>query len=98
MIGKLMAQEEMTETEEVLESWDFAAMAAHGISLVRRLSGMVGTKVSLKSIGVKECDFTILAQKALQDGCIKTSPVIPDQAAVIDIYQKAWEAKNDGTG
>lgn len=88
VLGNLMAQEETAS----------GAMASLGIALIRRLSGMAGTKVSLKSLGVREGDFSLLAKKAMQDGCIATSPVMPDEEAVIDIYRKAWEGENnDGT-
>lgn len=90
-LGTLMDQKEMGDTRSDLKTWEPARMADRGISLVRRLSELIGTNISLKSLGVEERDFTILAQKALQDGCIITSPVMPDQEAVIGIYRKAWE-------
>lgn len=73
-------------------------MAACGIALVRHLSEEAGTRVSLQSLGVKECDLSMLAEKAMKDGCIATSPVIPDLEQVIGIYKKAWEGdRDDGT-
>lgn len=63
--------------------------AAYAAELIRSLSRRVGTDVPLKSLGVKEEDIEVMAQKALKDGCILSSPVIPTKEEVIGVYQRA---------
>lgn len=74
---------------------DALERAADAVARVRRLSGQVGTRVSLHSLGVKEEDIGMLAQKALSDGCIATAPVMPDQEQTEKIYRKAWEGDGE---
>lgn len=57
------------------------------VELIRGLSVRVGTNVPLSGLGVDRESFDEMAEKALQDGCIGTSPAIPDKAGVIAIYE-----------
>lgn len=63
--------------------------AAHAVELVRRLSERVGTNMTLTSLGVKEGDLAQLAAKALEDGCMASTPRQPDQEQIIQLYRQA---------
>jgi alcohol dehydrogenase len=56
------------------------------INLIKELSIQVGTAVGLESLNVKSEDFNSLADKALEDGCILSSPMIPNKEQIIDIF------------
>lgn len=63
--------------------------ASYAVELIRSLSRRVGTDVPLKSLGVKEEDIEEMAGKALLDGCILSSPVMPTKEQVMELYQGA---------
>lgn len=71
------------------EGMDQEKKALYGVKLIRNLSIRVGTAVPLRSLGVKEEDIEEMAQKALEDGCILSSPVIPSKEQIVSLYQKA---------
>ena len=60
------------------------------VELIRGLSSRVGTCLPLSDLGVTRESFGEMAQKTLQDGCIATSPAIPDEAGVIALYEKVF--------
>ncbi len=66
---------------------DDAAAAKYFISEVEKLSETVGTKVALKSIGVKEEDLSLLADKTLVDGSIGNNPVMPTKEEIIALFK-----------
>jgi len=59
------------------------------------ISGIVDLKIetgvnrSLSDIGVKEEDIPPLAEKAMQDPCIATNPIIPKKSDVEEIFKNA---------
>lgn len=55
---------------------------------IEKLSMNVGTKISLLELGVEEKDLPELAENASKDGCITTSPKIPDKQEIITLYKK----------
>jgi len=59
------------------------------IAEIYDLSARVKTKVPLKELGVKDQDLPLLADKALQDGCILASPKMPSKNEIIELYKKA---------
>ena len=59
------------------------------------INGIVNLKIetgvnrTLKEIGVKEEDIPELAQRAMQDPCILTNPIIPKKSDVEEIFKNA---------
>ena len=59
------------------------------------INGIVNLKIetgvnrTLKEIGVKEEDIPELAQRAMQDPCIVTNPIIPKKSDVEEIFKNA---------
>lgn len=64
--------------------------AQYTIDYVKHLSIQVGTKVSLKDLGVQREDIPLLAERTFEDGCIASSPKIPAREEVIQLFEKAW--------
>ncbi len=56
---------------------------------IRKLSGEIGTLVTLSQLGVKEEDIPVLAAKAMDDGNLNSNPVRPDKKQVEQLYRKA---------
>jgi len=78
-MGRLLApvqKEEITDEE----------LADIAIAKIEELSKAVGTKIGLASLGVKRSDFKLLAEKTLNDGSIRNTPVKPTIEEVIEIY------------
>lgn len=61
------------------------------IDKVETLSKTIGTKISLKKLGVKAEDISLLAQKTLQDGSLGNNEVQPSKEQVEVIYRKLME-------
>jgi alcohol dehydrogenase class IV len=65
--------------------------AAHVIEdVVGELIHRSGAPRSLRSLGVEEADFGRIADNALKDACILTSPRVADREDLIDILRKAY--------
>lgn len=60
------------------------------IQSVINLSEAVGTRRPLRSLGVLEKDFDLLAQKALADGSLVNNPVQPTKEQVIELYRSVY--------
>jgi alcohol dehydrogenase class IV len=60
------------------------------IDRIRDMRISVGIDRSLKTIGLEKSSIPILAGYALQDACMATNPVIPDQNDIEVIYEKAY--------
>ena len=67
----------------VIEAADLA------MESIKRLSKDVGIPAGLKALGVKEEDFSTLADNALKDACGLTNPRIATKEDVIQIYKNA---------
>ncbi|MEI7726538.1 MAG: iron-containing alcohol dehydrogenase, partial [Bacteroidota bacterium] len=67
----------------VIEAADLA------IESIKRLSKDVGIPAGLKALGVKEEDFSTLADNALKDACGLTNPRIATKEDIIQIYKNA---------
>lgn len=61
------------------------------IGKIIELSEHIGTRVSLKKLGVKEGDISLLAQKALSDGSLGNNGVQPVKEQIEDIYRALME-------
>ena len=57
---------------------------------VENLLQKTGAPRSLRALGVSRGDLSILAERALQDTCIVTSPRPADRSALISILEKAY--------
>lgn len=64
--------------------------AQYALKYVRDLSGRVGTDIPLRDLGIPKEDIPDLAARSFADGCINTSPKMPDLQDVISIFEKAW--------
>ncbi|SUA58447.1 Alcohol dehydrogenase 2 [Oligella ureolytica] len=60
------------------------------IEAIKKLAGIVGIPKSLRELGVKEEDFTVLAENAMKDVCGLTNPVQPTLEEVIGIFKAAY--------
>lgn len=60
------------------------------ILAVEALSEQIGTKKTLRELGVKEADFEMLASKTLKDSCCDTNPVYPSKEDIIGILKAAY--------
>lgn len=60
------------------------------IDAIKKLSKDVGIPSGLKEIGVKEEDFSVLAELALADICTGGNPKCPTKEDVIAIYKAAY--------
>ena len=74
------------ETEEM--SIDEAS--SYLIQKVNELSEKIGTKVSLKGLGVKEEDIPLLADKTLLDGNLPRNPIQPTKQEVEELFREAY--------
>ena len=59
------------------------------INGIKHLKIETGVDRTLKEIGVEEEDIPLLAQKALNDPCIVTNPVMPKKSDVEEIFKNA---------
>lgn len=57
------------------------------VSKVEELSGKIGTKVPLTSLGVKEEDISLLAEKTLKDGSLPNNPVQPTKEQIEQLFR-----------
>ena len=65
--------------------------AAHkAIAAIRQLSEQVGIPKNLRSLGVKEEDFEIMAENAMKDVCQLTNPRKATKEQIIGIYKAAF--------
>lgn len=60
------------------------------VEAVEQLSEKIGTKKSLRELGVQESDFELLADKALKDSCCETNPIFPTKNDLIRILKAAF--------
>lgn len=65
--------------------------AQYAIEYVKKLSARVGTRVSLKELGILQEDIPLLAERTFEDGCIASSPKIPTKEEVVRLFEKAWK-------
>lgn len=77
----------MGENIEGLSATEAAKKAIHAI---RQLSEQVGIPKDLRSLGVKEEDFEIMAENAMKDVCQLTNPRKATKEQVIGIYKAAY--------
>ena len=59
------------------------------LAAFRELKGAVGVRDNLCELGMSADDLPLLARNALADACMLTNPRQPDQAEVMEIYEKA---------
>lgn len=60
------------------------------IGHIRSLSNRVGTDQKLRALGVKQEDFTQMAEGALEDSSINSAPLLPDKEEIVRLYESAW--------
>lgn len=63
--------------------------AEESISCVRKISKAVSIPNKLSTLGVKESDLPALAEFAIKDTCIASTPVKPTLEDIISIYKKS---------
>jgi len=78
-----VAMGENIEGLSIIEAADLA------MESIKRLSEDVGIPSGLKELGVKEEDFSTLANNALKDACGLTNPRIASKDDIIQIYKNA---------
>lgn len=64
--------------------------ARKAIAAIRQLSEQVGIPKNLRSLGVKEEDFEIMAENAMKDVCQLTNPRKATKEQIIEIYRAAF--------
>ena len=64
--------------------------ARKAIAAIRQLSEQVGIPANLRSLGVKEEDFRVMAENAMKDVCGLTNPRKPTLDQVIGIFKAAY--------
>ncbi len=64
--------------------------ANKAIAAIRQLSRQVGIPENLRSLGVKEEDFDIMAENAMKDVCQLTNPRKATKKQVIEIFKAAY--------
>ena len=64
--------------------------AYRAIEAIRRLSRQVGIPENLRSLGVKEEDFEIMAENAMKDVCQLTNPRRATKEQIIGIFRSAY--------
>ena len=69
---------------------DRVADAVRQIIKAAQLSEQVGIPKDLRSLGVKEEDFEIMAENAMKDVCQLTNPRKATKEQVIGIYKAAY--------
>lgn len=76
----------MGETVDGLSAINAADVA---IAAIRKLSKDVGIPKNLAELGVKECDFELMATNAKKDACQLTNPRLANLQQVIGIFKSA---------
>lgn len=61
------------------------------VEWIEKMSEQLGTKICLKDLGVKMEELMLLAEKALEDGCMGTAPCIPGKEEVKAIFEAVYE-------
>ena len=64
--------------------------ARKAIAAIRQLSEQVGIPQNLRSLGVKEEDYEIMAENAMKDVCQLTNPRKATKEQVIGIFKAAY--------
>lgn len=64
--------------------------AKKAVELIKEMASKVGIPKSLAELGVKEEDFSILADNALKDVCGLTNPIQATKEEIIQIFRNAY--------
>jgi len=64
--------------------------AQKAVDAMRRLATDIGIPTSLKEMGVKEEDFELMAENALQDGNAGSNPRKGTKQDIINLFRKAY--------
>lgn len=64
--------------------------ARKAIAAIRQLSSQVGIPQNLRSLGVKEEDFEIMAENAMRDVCQVTNPRKATKEQIVEIFKAAF--------
>lgn len=75
---------------ENIEGLSTMEAARKAIAAIRQISEQVGIPQNLRSLGVKEEDFDIMAENAMKDVCQLTNPRKATKQQVIDIFKAAY--------
>lgn len=84
------AKERLDEVGVILATNNSDLQGLEVIAAIKKLAGIVGIPKSLRELGVKEEDFKVLAENAMQDICGLTNPVQPTLDEVIGIFKAAY--------
>lgn len=77
----------MGEITEGLSTMDAARKA---IAAIRQLSSQVGIPERLRDLGVKEEDFAVMAENAMNDVCSVTNPRKATKEQIIGVFKDAY--------
>ena len=64
--------------------------ARKAVAAIRQLSSQVGIPQNLRSLGVKEKDFEIMAENAMKDVCQVTNPRKATKEQIVEIFRAAF--------
>lgn len=84
------AQARLDEVGAILSANNAELQNLSVIEAIKKLAATVGIPKSLRELGVKEEDFTVLAENALKDVCGLTNPVQPSLDEIVGIYKAAY--------
>lgn len=59
------------------------------VGAIRRIRKTIGIKTTLRDLGIKESDIPQLAGMVMEDPCVVTNPLWPEQKDIEHIYEKA---------
>ena len=85
------AKERLDEIGAILGKNNADLAGLDVIDAITKLARIVGIPKSLKELGVKEEDFSVLADNALKDVCGLTNPIQANKEQIIGIFQAAFD-------
>ena len=85
------AKERLDEIGAILGKNNADLAGLDVIDAITKLARIVGIPKSLKELGVKEEDFSVLADNALKDVCGLTNPIQANKEQIIGIFQVAFD-------
>lgn len=85
-LAHIVAPEKCGKKNEKEKAW-------LAVETIKMLSCRVGTYIGLEELGVLEKDVKELARRATEDGCILTSPKIPEKKEIEELFRKAMKQK-----
>ncbi|UOO76019.1 iron-containing alcohol dehydrogenase [Neisseria sp. Dent CA1/247] len=85
------AKERLDEIGAILGKHNSDLKGLDVIDAITKLARIVGIPKSLKELGVKKEDFSVLADNALKDVCGFTNPIQANKEQIIGIFEAAYD-------